>query len=186
MARRLEPTVFLAAISPVTVGLAAGTVVLVRTFGAAWWRAIASGGLVWVGRAGLAALIARRVQLEIGITSVWEVARRSQTLTDARRSIDINELDRALDSIPADDPRHRSARAQRDSHDRLAAGEEETRERLEVLDAQLDEAGARVAELAIRAGGTEDTVEKVAAQVAMVVTELDTLRIALDELRVDP
>lgn len=231
MARRIEPTVFLATISPITVGLVVGTVTLVRIVGGGWVVAVLLGLVVWVGRILLSMAVARRVRgldpridpfalrepwrffvrdalsarnkfassteglpggplqtrlaeigrdVESGVASVWQIAQRGQQLTDTRRAIDVAGLDRTLASVEPDDPRYRSAVSQRESHDRIAAREQETRERLEVLDAQLDEAVVRVAELATR--DDDLLVDDVARQIHTVVSELDSLRIALDEL----
>ena len=94
-------------------------------------------------------------------------AEGGQQLSDTRRQIE--------------DPRHRSARSQRASLDRVAAREDETRSHLERLDARLDEAVVRAAELATRSGGSAE-LDDVAARVETVVDELESLRIAFDEL----
>lgn len=235
MARRIEPTVFLATISPITVALVAGTVALVRLAGGGWVVAALAGLALWIARVLLSMVVARRVraldpridpfalrepwrffvrdalsarsrfaeaievlesgplkdrlhtvggEVDDGVASVWEIAQRGQQLTDTRRAIDTDDLDRALETLEADDPRYRSARSQRESHDRIATREAETRERLEVLDAQLDEAVVRVAELATRTD--DNAVNEVAEQIHTVVSDLDSLRIALDELGPTP
>ena len=234
MARRLEPTVFLATISPLTVCLVAGTIALVVVLGAPWWLATICGLLVWAARIGLSALIARRVagldpridpftlrepwrffvrdalhtrnrfqeaidqaddgplrqrleeigsRIGDGVDACWDVARRGQQLTDARRRIDVAALDRTLATTEESDARHRSATAQRASYVRLEERENTTRERLEVLDAQLNESVVRAMELATRTGGDPQLV---AAEIETVVDELDSLRVALDDLGVDP
>lgn len=115
----------------------------------------------------------------VGVT--WEVARRGQQLTDARRRIDIAALDRTLESTPADDPRHTAAAAQKASHGRLRSREERTREQLEILDARLDETIVRAGELATRTGGSLE-LDELAGQITGMVDELDALRLALDEV----
>ena len=236
MARRLEPTVFLAMISPITVGLVAGAVALGRLLTGSWLAAAAIGAAVWIVRVWLATRIARRMSSlparidpfalrepwrffvrdalsartafldavadagagplrerlrEIGtgvdrsVTACWDVARRGQALTDARRAIDVRALERAMADHPAGDPRHEAAAAQKASHDRLRAREDDTRERLEVLEAQLDQAVVAATELATRSGGRE-AADEIASRVDDVVVELDTLRIALDEIGPGP
>lgn len=111
----------------------------------------------------------------------WDVAQRGQQLTDARNRIDLRKIERTLAATDASDPRHAAARAQRESHDRLRQREDDARERLEVIDARLDETITRVGELATRTGGTIE-IEQLAGQVDGMVVELDSLRIALDEV----
>ena len=123
--------------------------------------------------------IEARMQHAVAVT--WDVAQRGQQLTDARRRIDLRALTRTLEATAPTDPRHRAAEAQRASHERLATRENDARERLEILDAQLDETIARASELATRTGDSTD-VEVLAAQVNGMVDELDSLRLALDEV----
>lgn len=232
VSRRLEPTVFLAMISPITVGLVVGAGALARILTGSWAAAIAVGVLTWVGRVLISTRIAKRVaglerridpfalrepwrffvrdalsvrqrfadaladadtgplrerlleieaDLDQAVTVTWEVAQRGQQLTDARRRIDLTGLERTLAATHADDPRHRAASAQKESHDRLQAREEDTRVRLEVLDARLDETIVRAGELATRTGGAIE-LDELAGQVTGMVDELDSLRIALDEV----
>ena len=61
MARRLEPTVFLAAISPVTVAMVAGAGALTRVLTGSWAAAVVVGGLVYVGRVLASRQIAKRI-----------------------------------------------------------------------------------------------------------------------------
>jgi hypothetical protein len=84
---------------------------------------------------------------------------------------------------PADDRLRRTADAlqsQMASTRRIAEVARETRDRLRLLDARLDESVARAVELSLRAGdvaeigGLDDDVES-------IVTEMETLRVALEE-----
>jgi hypothetical protein len=232
VSRRLEPTVFLAMISPITVGLVVGAGAAARLLSDSWAVVIVLGILTWLGRVVIAVVIARRVrgltpridpfalrepwrffvrdalsarqrfgqavgdaehgplrdrllqieaELEQAVTVTWDVAQRGQQLTDARRRIDLPTLERTLEASPADDPRHISAAAQHASHERLRFREDQTRERLEILDARLDETISRAGELATRTGGVIE-LEELAGQVTGMVDELDSLRIALDEV----
>ncbi|MEZ5165767.1 MAG: hypothetical protein R2695_04485 [Acidimicrobiales bacterium] len=123
--------------------------------------------------------IEQRLSRAVDIT--WDVARRGQQLTDARRGVDLAAVDAILASTPVTDPRHGSALAQRQSHDRMEAREADARRRLDVLAAQVDSGITRAAELATRSGGTTE-VDELAGQVGSMVDELDSLRIALDEV----
>lgn len=232
VSRRLEPTVFLAMISPITVGLVVGAAALARVATGSWVVAGVVGVLAWSARVFLATRVAKRIQgldrridpfalrepwrffvrdalsarqrfgealegaddgplrerlveiernLDKAVSVTWDVAQRGQQLSDARRRIDLASLERTIADTPEDDPRHTAAAAQRASHDRLRTREDQTRERLEILDARLDETIVRAGELATRTGGATE-LEELAGQVTGMVDELDSLRIALDEV----
>lgn len=119
--------------------------------------------------------------LDQAVSVTWEIAQRGQQLTDARRRIDISSLERTIADTPSDDPRYAAAEAQKASHDRLRTREDQTRERLEILDARLDETIVRAGELATRTGGAME-IDELAGQVTGMVDELDSLRLALDEV----
>jgi hypothetical protein len=224
--------VFLAMISPLTVGMVAGAIALGRISSGSWIAGILLGLVAWTARVAISLGIARRVrglapridpfalrepwrffvrdaltarqrfadavadahdgplrdrlveietQLEHAVETTWEVAQRGQQLTDARRRIDVAQLTKTRDETPPENPRHTAARAQLDSHSRLTQREDRARERLELLDAQLDEAIVRASELATRTGGTIE-LDTLATQVDNMVTDLDSLRLALDEV----
>lgn len=232
VSRRLEPTVFLAMISPITVGLVVGAGALARILTGSWAVAVLAGLVTWIVRVLVATRIAKRVRgldrridpfalrepwrffvrdalnarqrfaealdeadggplrdrlheietnLDQAVSVTWEVAQRGQQLTDARRRIDLASLERTLESTAPDDARHTAAAAQKASHERLRRREDDTRERLEVLDARLDETVVRAAELSTRTGGAIE-LDQLAGQVTGMVDELDSLRIALDEV----
>jgi hypothetical protein len=235
VSRRLEPTVFSAMISPITLGLVIGAAALVVVSGGSWPAAVAAGFVVWFARVGLAMMIARRVsgldpridpfalrepwrffvrdaltarkrfaeaiteaeagplrerlreieaQMTEAVTVTWDVARKGQQLTDARRRIDLPALQRVLDSATPDDPRYAAAVAQREVHIRLTAREETARTRLEILDLRLSETIVRASELSTRTGETS-RLDALAEQVNGMVGELDSIRVALDEIDSD-
>jgi len=130
-------------------------------------------------------------QLERGVAEAGRVARRGQTLEDVRRQIDtasiLAELQRVeaiADVSPTEDTsRTRTAealRAQLATAERIDGVLNETRDRLGLLDARLDEAVARSLELSVRTddpgqlGGVTSTVDE-------VLEEMEALRLALDE-----
>jgi len=130
-------------------------------------------------------------QLERGVAEAGRVARRGQTLEDVRRQIDtasiLAELQRVeaiADVSPTEDTsRTRTAealRAQLATAERIDGVLNETRDRLSLLDARLDEAVARSLELSVRTddpgqlGGVTSTVDE-------VLEEMEALRLALDE-----
>ncbi len=61
MARRLEPTVFLAMVSPFTVAMVAGAVALVLLAGGPWYLAAIASAAVWIARIVVARAMARRI-----------------------------------------------------------------------------------------------------------------------------
>lgn len=120
-------------------------------------------------------------RMDQALAVTWDVAQHGQRLTDTRRRIDLAAIERTIAATPPDDARHRAALAQQASHARIAARENETKARLEILEARLDETIVRAAELATRTGDTV-AIEALAEQVESTVDELDSLRIALDEV----
>ena len=229
---RLEPTVFLAMISPITLGLAAGSVALVLLLDGSWWLAVLVAAGVWVLRVLITARIAKRVRalprridpfalrepwrffvsdalqaqkrfmasagelepgplqdrlaeiagrIDRGVEESWEVAQRGQRLTDSRRRIDLARIRRTLEAgdLSADDPRRSSAEVQLAAHDRIKKLEDDTRSRLEILDARLEESVVRASELTTRASGL-DQLDEIADAVDGVVGDLESLRLGLD------
>ena len=81
--------------------------------------------------------------LNHGVEQCWEAAQKGQQLTDARRRIPAERLQRELDGLDADDPRRSSIDAQLASHQRIAEREEQTRVELERLDVRLNESVGR-------------------------------------------
>jgi hypothetical protein len=130
-------------------------------------------------------------QLERGVAEAGRVARRGQTLEDVRRQIDtgtiVAELQR-LEAVAQVSPTEDSSRAgtaealraQLATAERIDGVLDETRDRLGLLDARLDEAVARSLELSVRTddpdqlGGVNTTVDE-------VLEEMEALRLALDE-----
>lgn len=229
---RLEPTVFLAMISPITVALVVGTTALVLLVGGPWWLAVPAGAAVWAGRVLISSMLARRMKalprridpfalrepwrffvrdalqarkrfteatanvapgplrnrlveisarVDHGIEECWEVAQRGQQLTDSRRAIDIARIRRTLDSedLSLSDPRRTSAEVQLASHDRIMSMEDDTRERLEILDARLEESVVRAADLSARAADVAQ-LDEIADAVDGIVGDLESLRLGLD------
>ncbi|MFQ5556582.1 MAG: hypothetical protein ACE5GB_03610 [Acidimicrobiales bacterium] len=230
--RRLEPTVFLAMISPITVGFVAASVAVVLALGGPWWLTIGAAVGVWALRVLVAGRVARRLKalprridpfalrepwrlyvrdavrarrrfldavesldtgplrsrlgeigerVSRGVEECWAVAQRGQKLSDARRAIDPARLRRALESADydSDDPRRSSAESRLAAHDRLAALETDTRTRLEILDARLDESVVQAIELSSRSESV-DEIDSLADDVDGIVGDLEALRYGLD------
>jgi hypothetical protein len=131
-------------------------------------------------------------RVSVGATECWRVARRAAALDAAVLELDAPgvraQLDRCraeLDRTPAKPELVATAEALRNqlaSAERLAVVAADARDRLERVDAQLDEAVARALELSLQAGGPGD-LASLGTAVDGVVGELESLRQALDESR---
>lgn len=128
------------------------------------------------------------------VREAWEIANRGVKLDAARRDLGLNEAVNEIDRLRGE----RALRAQQglsvDSVDRtisavqrqLAAGQRvenaafEARDRLRVLNAQLDEAVAAVVEMSLRPSA-DRSADAIRGQVDGIVDELEALRLALDE-----
>jgi len=130
-------------------------------------------------------------QLDRGVNEAGLVARRGQALEDVRRQIDTGAVLADLQRVEANADASWAAgsdlertaealRAQLATAERLDEVLAETRDRLALLDARLDEAVARSLELSVRPddagslGGVTNTVDE-------VLEEMEALRLALDE-----
>jgi hypothetical protein len=130
-------------------------------------------------------------QLERGVLEAGQVARRGQQLQDVRRQIDTAAILSQLERIEADAAQGWAAgsglertadalRSQLATAERLDGVLEETRIRLGLLDARLDEAVARSLELSVRSGDVAE-LGGVDTDVGEVIEEMEALRLALDE-----
>lgn len=128
--------------------------------------------------------VGRRV--EDGVAEVDRIARHGSRLDRAIRELDDpEELRQRVTGAEegGSAPEVVAAlRSQLASTERIIALAVETRQRLELLDAQLDEAVARVVELSLRQGDP-DEVGALGSDVDGLVAEMESLRLALDESR---
>lgn len=122
-------------------------------------------------------------RLETGVEESWRIARRGMQLEGA-----LGQLD------DPDDVRERLARARRGGDERIVASLEaqlestrriadvaaQARQRLQLLDARLDEAVARAVELAVSADDAR-AVSGLGTDVDAVVGDMEALRQALEE-----
>lgn len=126
-------------------------------------------------------------RMQTGVDECWLIAQRGQTLVEARRGIDLADVDRQLSElgpVPSSDPAlgrvAQSLEAQRATAERLDRVITQAQSELRMLDARLDEAVARTLELSAHA--TADTgVEGLGHDVDALVTEMESLRQALEE-----
>ena len=125
-------------------------------------------------------------RVETSVEEAWRVAQRGEALVLARRGIDMAEVDRRLADLERLEPGDSSSRliesfqvqrATADRLDRVIAG---ARDQLKLLDARLDEAVARTLELSASAHAGAG-VEGLGADVDELVTEMEALRLALEE-----
>lgn len=129
-----------------------------------------------------------------GVAECWRIAQQGDALDGALRSLDeqaihaeLVEVDREQRREPADAPaqaplaRTRAAvEAQLASAQRLRAVADDARNRLRLLNAQLDEAVARSLEISLHAGDVSQ-LGPLTEDVDGLVGELESLRLALEE-----
>ena len=130
-------------------------------------------------------------RIDTGVDEAWLIAKRGQTLVQARRGIDVADLERQAAALgtggadPGTDPATASVlqaiESQRASAARMDAVIDRTRSELRVLDARLDETVARTLELTARATTDTGGLAGLGSDVDSLVTEMEALRLALDE-----
>jgi hypothetical protein len=136
-------------------------------------------------------------RMQTGVEECWLIAKRGQTLVEARRGIDLADVDRQLAEVAdaqgaaagaedaaTPDPSlarvAQSLQAQRATAERLDRVISQAHSELRMLDARLDEAVARTLELSAHATA-DATVEGLGTDVDALVTEMESLRQALEE-----
>jgi hypothetical protein len=126
-----------------------------------------------------------------GVQESWRIARAGQALSDARSHIDAADVTRQLAELgvprgaelPEGSPvagTVEALEAQLGTAQRMDTVITETRDRLRLLDARLDEAVTRAIELSVRAQRAED-LGALSRDVDSLVGEMEALRQALDE-----
>jgi hypothetical protein len=136
-------------------------------------------------------------RLDDGVEQVWATAQQGQTLRQARRRIDVDVVTRRLtdaraiaaktqadDPLSLDDTASRtveSLESQLASAKRLDDVTAQAEARLKLLQAQLDEAVARAAELGASSAADASQLAGVGDDVDHVVLEMEALRQALEE-----
>ena len=126
-----------------------------------------------------------------GIDESWKIAQRGHEITQALRVLGTTDAERELARLttsvsPTDGPTDAEAslrealQSQVDAANRLRATERSAHDRLRVLDARFDELVARAIEVSVGAGDSE----LLGNDVNGLVTELEALRMAIDETAV--
>ena len=125
------------------------------------------------------------------INESWKIAQRGHEITQALRVINTTDAERQLADLasrssPTVVPTEAEAslldalQSQVDAANRLRATEQSAHDRLRVLDARFDELVARAIEVSVGAGDSE----LLGNDVDGLVTELEALRMAIDETAV--
>ena len=131
-------------------------------------------------------------RLDQAVNESWRIARQGDALEGALRQLDARAVRAELDEVRAERGRatgeskaaleraEQSVRAQLASVQRLERVASDARNRLRVLNAQLDEAVAQAVELSVSSGDSSQ-LRPLSADVDSVVGELESLRQALEE-----
>ncbi|MGH9117537.1 MAG: hypothetical protein ACRD0A_06565 [Acidimicrobiales bacterium] len=136
-------------------------------------------------------LVEFAARIDRGVEETWRIAREGQSITEARRRIDRRAAAAELDRLRADGERLASDRSAADTaaalESQLASAERldrtlnDTKARLQLLNARLDEAVARASELVVVADKGAD-LAGLGAQIDDVVHDMEALRLALEEV----
>ncbi len=120
-------------------------------------------------------------RVDRGVTECWEVARKGQQLADARHAIDVDSARRTVSKPESPSVLIEAAQSQIGAHQRLADREGDIEASLRALDARLDEAVARAAEMSTRSMGAHD-VASISDVIDGVVGDLEALRLGLNSV----
>lgn len=120
-----------------------------------------------------------RGRVEAAVGEAWAIAKRGHALDNAVQALDLPRIRRDLERA-GDEAVAESLSSQLAAGERLAAVSEDTRTRLARLNARLDESVAQAVELSV-AGPDAPALQPLGNEVEEVVTELESLRLALDE-----
>jgi hypothetical protein len=130
-------------------------------------------------------------RMETGVEECWRVAQQGEAMSDARKEVDADEIQRELAQLVQTSGQPWSAESATQQtidslHAQLASAErmdriiQDTHDRLRLLDARLDEAVARAIEISVQAtdiadlGGLGDDVDS-------LVQDMEALRQGLEE-----
>jgi hypothetical protein len=129
-------------------------------------------------------------RIDAAVQECWRVARHGDALDEGVQSLKLHDVEYRLSQLrdhrPADpsagahDRTVEALQAQLASGERLAQVAGDARQRLEVLDARLDESVARAVELSLSAGDASD-LSGLGADVDQLVGDMESLRQGLEE-----
>jgi len=116
-------------------------------------------------------------QVQRGVEECWLIAKRGDELDTALNRLDTTSLRTRLEAS-TDDATRTSLQAQLDSANRIRATRDDTEQRLRLLNTRVGELLAQAAEVSVRA----DTTDELGSAVDDVVTQLESLRLAVEEI----
>ena len=116
-------------------------------------------------------------QVQRGVEECWLIAKRGDELDTALNRLDTSSL-RARLEASTDDATRTSLQAQLDSANRIRATRDDTEQRLRLLNTRVGELLAQAAEVSVGA----DTSDELGSAVDDVVTQLESLRLAVEEI----
>ena len=131
-------------------------------------------------------------RLDQGVNECWRIACQGDALDSALDQLDVRAIQAELAEVQADkrgaggearaslERAEQAVRAQLSSAQRIGRVSADARNRLRVLNAQLDEAVARALELSLRSGDSSE-LSPLSEDVDSLVSELESLRQALEE-----
>jgi chromosome segregation ATPase len=116
-------------------------------------------------------------QVQRGVEECWLIAKRGDELDTALNRLDTTSLRTRLEAS-TDDATRTSLQAQLDSANRIRATRDDTEQRLRLLNTRVGELLAQAAEVSVGA----DTTDDLGSAVDDVVTQLESLRLAVEEI----
>ena len=116
-------------------------------------------------------------QVQRGVEECWLIAKRGDELDTALNRLDTSSL-RARLEASTDDATRTSLQAQLDSANRIRATRDDTEQRLRLLNTRVGELLAQAAEVSVG----PDTTDELGSAVDDVVTQLESLRLAVEEI----
>ncbi|HEY0521188.1 MAG TPA: hypothetical protein VGC84_16990 [Ilumatobacteraceae bacterium] len=120
-------------------------------------------------------------QVQRGVEECWLIARRGDELDDALKRLDTASLNARLE-IATDEPTRTSLQAQLDAAQRIRTTRDDTDRQLRLLYTRLGELLAHAAEVSVGA----DTTSDLGSAVDDVVTQLESLRLAVEDINQRP
>ena len=116
-------------------------------------------------------------QVQRGVEECWLIAKRGDELDAALKRLDRPSLQARLDAAD-DEPTRSSLQSQLDSAERIRATRDDADQRLRLLNTRLGELLANAAEVSVGA----DTTTDLGSAVDDVVTQLESLRLAVEDI----
>ncbi len=116
-------------------------------------------------------------QVQRGVDECWLIAKRGDQLDEALARLDTASLQARIE-LDIDEATRASLKAQLDSAQRIRATRTDTDQRLRLLNTRLGELLAQAAEVSVGS----DTTSDLGSAVDDVVTQLESLRLAVDDV----